>query len=325
MFEAGELLTARRLAEEAMEVARRSRMDTHPGLFDAVLTLGGLALEADQLEQAEDLIEEALRRCERARPPFEVMALVEQASLFSARCEPGDALSNLTRARGVLPAGPTSPLCSRIDVLEARVRIELRDLEGAVELGHTLSSPHRRILVEASAWLASGQPGRAQTCLSNLDAELDGRLAIEICLLRAGIRQHLGLDYHAELQRAVELGRPQFFVRSLLAVQPQLTDGIVGHLAHLPRDPYTDALLAAAERMEVRQAAASFVPREGALSEREQGVLHYLATRLTTREIADELYISMNTLKSHLKSIYRKLDATSRTDAVTHARGMGIL
>ena len=100
-------------------------------------------------------------------------------------------------------------------------------------------------------------------------------------------------------------------------MQPKLTDGIIAQLAHLPRDPYTDEVLAAAERMEVRQAAVSFVPREGTLSEREQGVLHYLATRLTTREIADELYISMNTLKSHLKSIYRKLDATSRADAVT--------
>ena len=51
----------------------------------------------------------------------------------------------------------------------------------------------------------------------------------------------------------------------------------------------------------------------------------YLPTRLTTREIATELYISMNTLKTHLKSIYRKLDTTSRGDAVARAKSLGLL
>ena len=54
-------------------------------------------------------------------------------------------------------------------------------------------------------------------------------------------------------------------------------------------------------------------------------MLRYLPTRLTTREIATELYISMNTLKTHLKSIYRKLDATSRGDAVARAKSLGLL
>ena len=44
-----------------------------------------------------------------------------------------------------------------------------------------------------------------------------------------------------------------------------------------------------------------------------------------TREIAGELFISMNTLKSHLKSVYRKLDASSRSDAVARARAAGLL
>ena len=61
------------------------------------------------------------------------------------------------------------------------------------------------------------------------------------------------------------------------------------------------------------------------LTEREQEVLRCLQTRLTTREITGELYISMNTLKSHLKSINRKLGASSRSDAVARARTLGLL
>ena len=54
-------------------------------------------------------------------------------------------------------------------------------------------------------------------------------------------------------------------------------------------------------------------------------VLRCLQTRLTTREITGELYISMNTLKSHLKSINRKLGASSRSDAVARAKDLGLL
>ncbi len=326
MFEVGELLTAHTTATDAMDLARRSGLDTHPGLFDAVLTLAGLALEADQLDSAEQLIEEALRRGEGTRPPFEVMALVERAALFGARQDHGEALSSLDRARGALPAGSRSPLWSRIDALEARIRIELGDAEGALTLVQALPASAQRHLIEASAWAAIGQLPHAQTCLSHTDQEEQGpRLAIAACLLQAGVDQQLGLDHDAELRRAVSLARPQQFIRTLLTGSPGLTDSLIAHLVHLPGDPYVDNLLVAAERMQARHVAVPSGSREGTLSEREQGVLGYLPTRLTTREIADELYISMNTLKSHLKSIYRKLDASSRTDAVTHARGLGML
>jgi LuxR family transcriptional regulator, maltose regulon positive regulatory protein len=58
------------------------------------------------------------------------------------------------------------------------------------------------------------------------------------------------------------------------------------------------------------------------LTQREREVLRFLATRLTVREIADELYLSVNTLKFHLKAIYRKLGVNSRADAAEAARRM---
>jgi LuxR family maltose regulon positive regulatory protein len=56
------------------------------------------------------------------------------------------------------------------------------------------------------------------------------------------------------------------------------------------------------------------------LTERERDVLRYLPSRLTVREIANELYVSVNTLKFHLKVIYRKLGVTSRAEAAARAR-----
>ena len=61
------------------------------------------------------------------------------------------------------------------------------------------------------------------------------------------------------------------------------------------------------------------------LSDRELAVLRLLRTDLTQREIAEHLYLSFNTVKTHTKSIFRKLDVSTRNDAVARARDLGLL
>ena len=138
LFELGELRESREAANAALEAARRRGVEHHVGLCDAVLTLGTLSLEAGQLDDAEGLIEEAVRRCEKIRPPLELLALVERARLFRARGELVEGLGILERARTVLPAGASSPLHLRVDALEARIRIDLDEPERAADLGRTL-------------------------------------------------------------------------------------------------------------------------------------------------------------------------------------------
>lgn len=61
------------------------------------------------------------------------------------------------------------------------------------------------------------------------------------------------------------------------------------------------------------------------LSERELAVLRLLSTRLSQREIGESLYISVNTVKTHIKSIFRKLGVSSRADAVAQGRSLGLI
>ena len=61
------------------------------------------------------------------------------------------------------------------------------------------------------------------------------------------------------------------------------------------------------------------------LSDRELSVLRYLPSRLSNREIGAELFVSLNTVKSHLKTIYRKLDVERRDEAVRRARQLGLI
>jgi len=79
----------------------------------------------------------------------------------------------------------------------------------------------------------------------------------------------------------------------------------------------TERTLAAAPRPRAEAAAS--------LSERELMVLRLLPTRLSTREISQELHVSVTTIRSQVQSVYRKLQVSTRAEAVTHARDRGLL
>jgi LuxR family maltose regulon positive regulatory protein len=57
----------------------------------------------------------------------------------------------------------------------------------------------------------------------------------------------------------------------------------------------------------------------------ELAVLQLLATELSTREIAERLFLSANTIRSHRRALYQKLGVHSRTDAVARATALGLL
>jgi LuxR family maltose regulon positive regulatory protein len=65
--------------------------------------------------------------------------------------------------------------------------------------------------------------------------------------------------------------------------------------------------------------------RTDVLSQRELEVLRLLATNLTGPEIAARLFVSVNTLRTHTRHIFTRLDVTSRTDAVQRAGERGLL
>ena len=166
-----------------------------------------------------------------------------------------------------------------------------------------------------------------------LDAVEDGEVhtAHGVALLAAG--------RHEEALVALEKG---VFLRRLWGQPLDLIDGLIelaaGVAAAGDRRRAADLLdeaqqLAAdcrdpgglPERVAAARRAARVggPPRNAAgaqLSERERGVLRLLATGLSEREIADELYLSFNTVHTHVKAIYRKLGVSSRGAAVE--RGM---
>jgi LuxR family transcriptional regulator, maltose regulon positive regulatory protein len=90
-----------------------------------------------------------------------------------------------------------------------------------------------------------------------------------------------------------------------------------------PRPGILEQMLARAERR-VRRAHGSNGHADD-LTERELSVLQLLSGELSQREIAGTLFVSLNTVKSHVKSIYRKLRVDSRDEAVSRARELGVI
>jgi ATP/maltotriose-dependent transcriptional regulator MalT len=102
-------------------------------------------------------------------------------------------------------------------------------------------------------------------------------------------------------------------------------DGIVAY--HLPEQDRSNATDAALETPRARSEADAARARrlDDPLSERELEVLRLLASGRTNSEIAHDLFVALGTVKSHVNSIYRKLGAANRAEAVTRAREMNLL
>ena len=120
------------------------------------------------------------------------------------------------------------------------------------------------------------------------------------------------------LVASVAMAEPEGFVRLFLDAGPLAGEIVISIRTEDP-SPFLKEVL---ERMVTRPE-----PEAGPmlLSTREMAVMRLLPTPLSNTDIAASLYISTNTLKTHLRRIYRKLEATSRLTAVERARELGII
>ena len=137
-------------------------------------------------------------------------------------------------------------------------------------------------------------------------------------LLRARVEDSAD-DAAKAVAIAVEAAAASGIVRSVADEGPEVLE-LVERAAYSVPQAWLDRL----RRLGATQATLSGESRTlvADLTQREREVLQLLPSRLTLREIADELHVSLNTLKFHVRIIYRKLGVNSRTDAVEAARSL---
>jgi LuxR family transcriptional regulator, maltose regulon positive regulatory protein len=324
-YEAGSLRRAAELADAALVEAHRAHVSSHPVTADAQITVALLALERCKFDDAERAFESALRIAEVARPPLALLALLGLARMWHGRGDPQQAAMMIERARQALPSDAHSPLQHRTNALDTEFAIREGDLGRAKQLVATLPESPRRTLIEARLHLAHGQPGAAADCAARLRPDpTTVRIELDRTLVDVMIAATQGIDTAPLLDQAVALARPEEYVHTLIR-DPVIAQVLAEHLIRSPRDAYSDQLLGEINHAAKYGASPQDSGAGALLSERELIVLRCFQTRMTMREITGELFISMNTLKTHRKSIYRKLHANSRAEAVNEARTRQLL
>lgn len=212
---------------------------------------------------------------------------------------PTVALEVLAHVPVPVPDGPVGALHA---AALARARLRDGDASGAREVLREWTGPENALPERVGALVLDAV---ATDALGDRDAALD---ALDLALrLADGTHRILG---------PVVTAAPE--VRHLLAC---LLDRGTGN-----DEVATEALRLVAAAPPVRAARpASAAPYVERLSRRELEVLRMLQGTATNTEIAARLFISLNTLRSHMKAINRKLGSTDRRDAVRRARELGIL
>ncbi len=185
------------------------------------------------------------------------------------------------------------------------------------ELEHTIGVA-RRALADASLRRLDGclAPWRDETTLSNEHPRsvVELNVLIAIAELRHE-RESSALEW---VDRAIALAAPAALWGPVLARERELRVLLERHSWEL------GASNSAAVEM-LDNLRADQVPPVAVLTDRERVVLHYLPTLMSNTEIAAEMLVSVNTVKTHLKSIYRKLGVERRRDALLRARQVELL
>ena len=217
----------------------------------------------------------------------------------------------------------------------------------------------------AAAWTAAGRPDLAVRALADLEpgavvevalelararlarGEVDAAGAVESLLHRVDLPLGVRVDSlllrathalergdtataEAAVTRALRTAAPERLRRPFLDASPRLR----GFLRHHGELAARHVWLEEIEAPRPAQPARVALPLEQhadrtvlvePLTEKEHEVLVHLAELLSTEEIARVMYVSVNTVRTHVRAILRKLAANRRNDAIRHARDLGII
>ena len=325
------------LGREAAELAERHGWTDDPAFGLVSNALGaGLTWQA-RLEEADRWLQSAERtlQAEAVQPATAAAIRMSRGVLEMARNRGSAALAAFQAAELLARWPGTSPH-HLIPWIRGMLLLALVRLGQTGQAGQFLDGldetdrEHGEIgIATAALRLATGDPRAATAALAPV---LDGSAPVawqnglaQAYVLEAIARDSLGDSGAADraLERALDLAEPDgLLLPFLLHPAPGLLDR---HARH----PTAHASLLAEiqDRLSGTQPSPRARPRPllAALSESELRVLRYMPTNLTAPDIARELHVSPNTVKTHIKSLYAKLGTHHRAGAVERARALGLL
>ena len=323
--ERGELDLAEAAARRVIDAATSAGLGTAVQSVGAYLTMARVALDRGGTDEADEWLEriadvEALG----PEPHVRLAAAVVLAARREAAGDREGALTGL-RGQGDLASWGAPPgLRERWMVTEAALLARAGDGVAARELLERMgrATTDEGVLAVARVHLLLGDlPAAAAIRASAAPAFMRAggsppRCSTPCSRPRPGTRTGPATDIEDALAAAAPWSLRRPFLAEAGALRPLLERRIESGSA------VPGFALDLLERMSGGSPAAAEVRRAliDPLTERERTVLRYLASTLSNAEIAAELYVSVSTVKTHQRALYRKLGAGGRRDAVHRAR-----
>ena len=311
--------------------------------------MGRAHYERDELEKAGNLFNKATEYYELVQSWWRVQGFVALTNFFIASGDFASGQNYLSKLERIanrpepLPVEiPISALLNELKLKMVQMRPDQEDLLTAAErwAGTISFQPNRaqtfphdyEEYVAAYVLITIGNPKAASPILYKYiqTTEKEGKkgslilyLTLQAVALKSQKKINLALDY---LNKALEIGEREGYVRTFVDLGPSMHDLLQVAVRRGLYPRYVARLLSAFPQVD--RPTVQDVP-DGSLieplNERELQILKYMAAGLSDREIAEGLYLSINTVKWYDRQIYSKLGVHRRGEAVAEGRKLGLL
>ena len=326
------------LAEEFLSEGG-ALLNAHPWIpeeFRVAYHLGGA--EVAMIHGDLDLYSRFLRLVDadlapKADPALSCMAALVQAKALQSAGRPDEAFDLLSANKGRELASAWN-LRRRADIMLLELEAQMGKPKKSIKRLDPLAAvnewtANRALLALARAHLADRNLAAVDRLVRKIVTAPHAApllILIEALLLSAEVADVQGEETTAveAATRAVQLASAERIVLPFIATTPRIRGLLRRHpaLSDLWPAPMEDTpdrwareLPANAENKDLAEA----------LTEREESILKWLTTTMTMAEIATELHVSTNTVKTHVAAIYRKLEASNRREAIARGRQLHLL
>ncbi|GAA0904027.1 LuxR family transcriptional regulator [Virgisporangium aurantiacum] len=328
----GELGRAERVAREGLRAPTCTGRCGADRRAAAYLALATVSFERDRLAEADCYLDLATNQPQR--DPFVAAGVATtRIAIHHARSDIAAAYATLRAARRDRDAIATTYLCERLTVAEAELRIGCGETAMARALLQpmldTVREPQLDLAVALGrSFLCDGDHRAAARALPDWSDTGAGPLALRLDAgLLAALAAHCGADPRRAgdiLEHVLELAQPEGFRRPFTHGGPPVRRLLANHLdAGTAQWSWVRDLVDTGAERAVAAARPPLLVES--LTDREFTVLRYLQGAMANSEIAGDLSVSVNTVKTHVRNIYRKLAVTGRRAAVRRARELTLL
>ena len=274
-----------------------------------------LAAESGKLEESVSILQLNIEdACNVSNFPVAIASLGRLGYHLALLRRYEEALACIERSRELIRRHVISDEMSQVvDMWEIRVRHFMMDNDRVQELLKRCKPSYFVDSFQAAASIGTGDLANTEKIIKGFDLSIP-RQAITFYLFKAYLLKDSPAAQLKAVAKAVEVGSKHGYFHHFVTQRSDILQQYISLASESPTAFNERLARAAGEELNKMMIAKG--PAGEALTRREADILRHLATGLPLKEIAKNLSISKNTIKTHLRNLYRKLGAEDRKDAV---------